>query len=141
MVTPELARILEALEIVVVSDSKRIGPGETRAVATMQDILNRLGEKHLIFVLRSIAESTNNKRALYSHVILAMSDIVLAHEKWAEDTETWFETLDRISLEDLEAASRLNRKAVKKRKAIAAYLFERLYPVFEAKRQLRIRGT
>lgn len=133
-----LSDICAALEIEIVAKDERYGPMQTRAVATMQDVMDKHGAGHLTYVLRTITESRNNKRALSSAVIGAVSDVMVAHPTWPEDAELWLNTFDRINLEDLEHAAK-GTSAAPRRSLIAALLFERLLPIFDAAKQERMK--
>jgi hypothetical protein len=56
--------------------------------------------------------------------------IVLAHPSWPNRGLTWIEAFDNIDLIDLITKAKANRKAVPKRQAMAAMLYERLAPIF-----------
>lgn len=136
-VSPELQAICDALEIQIVGKDDRCAPMETRAVGTMQDVLERHGAGHLTYVLRTITDSRNNKRALSSAVIAAVSDRMAANPTWCEDAERWFAAFDRINLEDLEFAAKSNA-AVPRRFTVNTLLFERLWPIFDQPEQGRM---
>lgn len=136
--TPELASICEELEIRVIPNPKHRGPMETKAVETMERILRDQGYGHLKMVLMSVVETPNNKRELVAPVIWAISDLIRAHPTWAERAGDWFAALDNISLGDIRAMAKANRRAAKPRDAIATMLFGHLRPTFHDEPQVRL---
>jgi hypothetical protein len=92
------------------------------------------GESHLRDVLLSIVESAGNDRALTAPVILAVSDILLAHPNWFGSD--WLAALDKIDLGALHESVKPNRQAVQPRSAIAAMLFEQLRGTLPVQRRL-----
>jgi hypothetical protein len=77
--TPELADILNELEIQVIPVHAYRGPRKTMAVESMERILRQYGYSHLKLVLLSIVDTTNNQRELVGPVIWALSDMIRAH--------------------------------------------------------------
>jgi hypothetical protein len=133
--TPALAAICSELEISVIPIPKYRGPMETKAVESMERILRQHGYAHLKMVLMSVVETPNNKRELVAPVIWALSDLILAHPTWAQRAGEWFSALDHISLADIRARAKANRRAAKARDAISTMLFEALRPVFSEEKQ------
>lgn len=124
--------ICAALEIEIVGKSDRPKPMQTRAAGTMQDVCDQHGAGHLSYVLKTIVESRNNRRALSPAIISAVSDIMAAYPAWCQDAERWFGAFDRISLEGLEMLARLTPDAPW-RATVKALLMERLLPIFGQK--------
>jgi hypothetical protein len=120
--TPELASLLDELEIKVVALQRYRGPGATMATACLESILKQYGYAHLKFVLMSIAETRSNDRELVAPVIWAVSDLIRAHPAWADRATDWFDAFDRVDIRQLRAFAKQN-KAVKPRAAIATLLF------------------
>jgi hypothetical protein len=89
------------------------------------------GEGHVFITLRTIVESTGNERALTASGIQGVSDLVLAHPSWSDHGLAWIEAFDNIDLIELAKMAKANRKAVPKREAMAAMLYERLAPIFD----------
>jgi hypothetical protein len=89
------------------------------------------GEGHLIITLRTIVESSGTERALTASGIQGVSDLVLAHPSWPDHGLAWIEAFDNIDLIELAKMAKANRKAVPKREAMAAMLYERLAPIFD----------
>ncbi|EAQ35231.1 hypothetical protein NB311A_12981 [Nitrobacter sp. Nb-311A] len=89
------------------------------------------GEGHLIITLRTIVESSGNERALTAAGIQGVSDLVLAHASWSDHGLAWIEAFYNIDLIELAKIAKANRKAVPKREAMAAMLYERLALIFD----------
>lgn len=121
--TPELTNLLAELEIKAVPLYAYRGPGATMATACLESILKRYGYAHLKFVLMSIAETGSNDRELVAPTIWAISDLVRAHPKWADQATDWFEAFDRVDLAKIRVIAKRNKDAVKPRAAVATLLF------------------
>jgi hypothetical protein len=132
-ISPELAALLDELEITVVSTKAYRAPMATMAVESMERILRQYGYAHLKMVLMSIAETENNKRELVAPTIWAVSDLVRAHQHWTERASDWFKAFDKVDLGQLLAFAKRNRAAVKTRAALATLLFGFLNSSMEAK--------
>jgi len=78
-----------------------------------------------------LTESEGNTAHLTAPVILAISDIMLAHPEWPDTGLRWIEAFDRIDLGALSELARENRDAVPKRAALATLIYGRLRDVFE----------
>jgi hypothetical protein len=74
---------------------------------------------HLKFVLMSIAETRSNDRELGAPVIWTISDLIVAHPKWADRVTDWLAAFDKVDLRQLRALANLNKSAVKPRAALA----------------------
>jgi len=123
--------ICSDLGVSIIAWKEPYGPLRTKSPKIIRIVLDRHGEGHLIIVLRTIIESTGNECALIAPVIWAVSDLILAHPKWPDHGLAWIEAFDNIDLLDLARKARANRKAVQKRPAMAAMLYERLAPIFD----------
>jgi hypothetical protein len=120
--TPELASLLDELEIKVVALQSYRGPGATMATACLESILQQHGYGHTKLVLTSIAETRSNARELVAPVIWAVSDLIRAHPKWADRVSDWLAAFDKVDIRHLRVFAKQN-KAVKPRAAIATLLF------------------
>lgn len=103
----------------------------------MRRIFDKHGEGHLILVLRTITESDGNAAMLTEPVLRGVSEILLAHPHWGERGLAWIEAFDGISLKDLAAIAKANRRAATKSAAIATMLYERLAPSFAPPKKVR----
>lgn len=135
--TPELASICSDLEISVISTKRYRHPMETHAAETMQRLLDQHGEGHLALVLRSIAETENNKRELVAPMMWAISDTILAHPSWPETTD-WLDAIDRIDLAGLREIAKENRRGAALRPAINTMIYLHLRQVFAPQQQGRL---
>jgi hypothetical protein len=122
--------ILSDLGIAAIACHETNGPMKTRAVNVMRRLLDDHGEGHLILVLRTITESEGNAAMLTEPVLRGISEILLAHPAWGERGLAWIEAFDGISLKELAAKAKANRKAATKSDAVATMLYERLQPIF-----------
>lgn len=118
------------LGIKIIPCNETLGPMLTKAGQTLRALLAQYGEGHTIIVLRTITESAGNECALTAPAIWAVSDLVLAHPNWPDRGLAWIEAFDDINLIALAKTASANRKAVPKREAMAAMLYERLAPIF-----------
>ena len=135
--TPALANILDDLDIRVVPVTKQRGLMETHAINTMERILASRGETNLRDTLMSIVETKNHKRELVAPVIWALSDILKAHPSWFCGEE-WFAALDEVSISDMRAKAKANRKIAQPRQALVTMLMAHLQGKFEPEEQERL---
>lgn len=136
-VTPALAKICNSLEIRVIPTTKRRSPGETCAEQTMERILAEHGAGHLVFVLRTIVETDNNKMELVAPVIYAISDIVADYREWADQVTPWFESFDKMGIPALRSALKRRKRGRQRQRLYDAFL-DRLEPVFRPIKQERL---
>jgi len=122
-VTSELTNLLTELDIRTVSTRAYRGPGVTMATACLRRILQQHGYGHTKLVLTSIAETRSNDRELVAPVIWAVSDLIVAHPKWADRVSDWLAAFDKVDLRQLRAFAKLNKSAVPPRAALATLLF------------------
>ena len=111
--TPELTSLLEELEIKAVPLYAYRGPGATMATACLESILQQHGYGHTKLVLTSIAETRSNDRELVAPVIWAVSDLIVAHPKWADRVSDWLAAFDKVDIRHLRVFAKLNKSAVK----------------------------
>lgn len=126
-----IEKICADLGIELIPCNVTVTPMRTKASATLRRMLDQYGEGHVIITLRTIVESSGNERALTAPAIWGVSDLVLAHPSWPEHGLAWIEAFDDIDLIELAKVAKANRKAVPKREAMAAMLYERLAPIFD----------
>lgn len=81
----KLDALLDGLGIKVVPIYRRRAAAQSHARGTMHEILNQYGAGHLIFVLRCIRQTRNNRDELWSETIGAISDILIQRPDWAMD--------------------------------------------------------
>jgi hypothetical protein len=73
-------------------------------------------------------------------VIKGVSDLVLAHPKWPEHGLAWIEAFDDIDLLDLAKKAKANKKAVPAKAAMATMLYERLAPIFDPPKPVKVKA-
>ncbi len=104
-----LDALLDGLGIKLVPIYRRRAAAQSHARGTMHEIRNQYGDGHLIFVLRCIRESRNNRDELWSETIGAVSDILIQRPDWAlERAGDVLDAFDHIKLGPLrgEAVAR-----------------------------------
>jgi len=129
-ITPALADICASLNIEVVPTRVRCGgPRMTYAGMTLERMLRKHGQGHVIFVLRTIVETGRNCSALVEPILWAVSDVVLAKPGWAAKGLAWLEAFDSIDLVELWGYAKVGGTPAP-RATIAALIIDRLRPVF-----------
>ncbi|QND50801.1 hypothetical protein HB779_02035 [Phyllobacterium sp. 628] len=99
-------------------------PGQTRAVATMERILNKYGEGHFRMVLTTLAETRDNNCLIDETSLYATSDLILACPDWVENhTSEWLEWWDKIPLGPIMATISQLRGKVHARFALAGAIY------------------
>jgi hypothetical protein len=130
-----LASICADLGIEIVPpNARQPGPGQTTAKATLQGILTRYGEGHLILLLRTFTETENRTGARIDEFALyAISDIMIAYPQWADSGLRWFDVWDGINLAAIQREAKANRDAVPQRWGIGTLLYRELHAAFAHK--------
>lgn len=99
MLVDTVRSICSEFEVCIIPANEFPKPGETRAVATLQSILEKYGEGHLRMVLSTLQETRGNQGLMIGPVLWATSDLVLACSEWIEkDLSDWFQAWDKIPL-------------------------------------------
>ncbi|MFC3207388.1 hypothetical protein [Aquamicrobium soli] len=95
----KLDTLLDGLGIKLVPIYRRRAAAQSHARGTMHEIRNQYGDGHLIFVLRCIRQTRNNRDELWSETIGAISDILVQRPDWAmERAGELMEAFDAIPL-------------------------------------------
>ena len=95
----KLDTLLDGLGIKLVPVYRRRAAAQSHARGTMHEIRNQYGDGHLIFVLRCIRQTKNNRDELWSETIGAISDILIQRPDWAmERAGDMLEAFDRVPL-------------------------------------------
>lgn len=128
--TPALASICAELEIRVIAANVTRIPGTTKCELTLERILRKHGEGHLILLLRTIMESENNRMALVEPVIWAVSDVMLANPRWPARGLEWLAAFDEIDLCGLWVSAKEANGAPPERHGVASKLTEILQRKF-----------
>lgn len=94
-----LDTLLDGLGIKLVPIYRRRAAAQSHARGTMHEIRNQYGDGHLVFVLRCIKQTRNNRDELWSETIGAISDILIQRPDWAIDRAgEVLDAFDSISL-------------------------------------------
>ena len=95
----KLDTLLDGIGIKLVPVYRRRAAAQSHARGTMHEIRNQYGDGHLIFVLRCIRQTKNNRDELWSETIGAISDILIQRTDWAMDRAgDVLEALDHVPL-------------------------------------------
>lgn len=132
---PQAEAILAEFDVRIVPANVVPGIGETRAVVTVQRIVNRYGFDHARFVIMTLADCANNKAALDETGIWATSDIVLAFKKnfpsmMDNDLDRFFEFFNGIPVGLLQHWCGGLDGITNKRSALVGLIWERACRVF-----------
>lgn len=111
---------------------RKLGELETCCEKTIDNLIEAEGESHVVLVLKTLTETTNNRRDLIAPTVYAVSDVILAHPKWIKQASIWFEAFDGLDIPALRLRAKKARVA-EVRRALATLICDRLMPVFEAK--------
>lgn len=111
----------------------RAYPGirQTRAVVTMERILNKHGEGHFRMVMSTIAETENNQGQIDEYLLWAVSDLVRGCHAIIEDRPTeWLKCFDAAPVGQLQFIARDLSGISHQRHVLAGMLYERVVRVF-----------
>lgn len=97
----KLDALLDSFGITIVPIYRRRQASQSHARGTMHEIINKHGDGHLVFVLRCIRETKNNKDELWSETIGAISDIFERRPDWLEKGGQVLDAFDNIPLGEL----------------------------------------
>lgn len=128
MTDPRVSSLCSEYQIRIVDGRAYPGIRETRAVTTMDRILNSKGEDHLRMVLSTVAETENNQGYIDKHLLWAVSDLVGACHSVVEARPIeWLECFDAAPVAELQyIAKRLPHQ----RFALVGMLYERVVRKF-----------
>lgn len=128
----KVADIAAEFDVKLIDKSRYPEPGETRAVASLLQILNAYGEGHLRMVLSTLAETANNKASLDAVSLWCVSDLIRAFPHLVENKAgEWLECFDAIPVGELQFVNnQCLRGVVKLRHSLAGMLTERVYRRF-----------
>ena len=102
-------------------------PGQTRAVATMCQILAKHGEGHFRLVMTTLGETRGNHALIDQTSLWAVSDLVRACPEWVEErTSEWLLWWDEIPLGPIMATINQLRGFSHQRHALAGAIYYRL---------------
>jgi len=131
MTDPRVLALCSEFGIEIVPANRYPDIGQTRAVASIQRIIERFGEHHARAVMRTLAETANNKALLDESGLWAASDLLRAYARIYQERPTdWFEVWDAAPVGELQFVAQQLRGFVKIRPALAGMVQERLYKRF-----------
>lgn len=130
MIDPRVQSLCDEFDVRIVPKSAYPGPGETRAVGTLQKIVTRHGMEHARLVMSTLAETENNKIALDAAAFGAASDLIRACPEWVEDASKWLAIWDATPVGELQVLAYDLRGHVSMRGALAGLIYERLWRAF-----------
>lgn len=126
-----IPRICAQLGLEILPTTRKPGPGQTTASATLHALYRSHGEGHLILLLRTLMESDGNSDHINEFTLMGISDVMLAHPEWPAKGLQWLEAFDRIDLGDVREQARRNRAAVPQRHGIASAVHRELSAIFD----------
>jgi hypothetical protein len=130
-VDPRVQALCSEFGIEIVPANRYPDIGQTRAVATMDRILNRYGEGHFRLVMTTIAETANNQRQIDEYLFWAVSDLIRACPEIIEkQASTWLACFDAAPVGELQYIARDLIGVVPQRYALAGMLYERVVKAF-----------
>lgn len=130
-VSDHVQRLCDEFGITIVPKHRYPGPGETRAVATLDRIWRKHGEEHLRLVLTTLVETANNKILLDEVGLWAASDMVRQCQDIINDRAgDWLDLWDAIPAGELQFVCQNLRGIVSQRAALGGMIYERIYRRF-----------
>ncbi|MGZ2449596.1 hypothetical protein ACVIRO_002350 [Rhizobium ruizarguesonis] len=128
VIDPRVSTLCTEYGITVVDGRAYPGIRETRAVTTMERILNSKGEDHFRMVLITLAETENNAAYLDKYLWWAVSDLVEAYSHLVEAQPTeWLKAFDAAPVGELQYIARPLKH---QRYALVGMLAERIAIAF-----------
>ena len=94
----KLDALLDGLGIKLVPIYRRRLAAQSHARGMMHEIRNQHGDGHLIFVLRGIRQTRNNRDELWSETIGAVSDILIQRPDWEQRASELLNAFDQVQL-------------------------------------------
>ncbi|PWJ80622.1 hypothetical protein C7441_112164 [Pseudaminobacter salicylatoxidans] len=130
MIDPRVKALCDEFEVRIVPKSVYPGPGETRAVGTLQKILARHGVEHARLVMTTLAETDNNKASLDQAALGAVSGLVRACPEYVEDASKWLAAWDATPVGELQWISQDLRGVFPLSAVLAGMIYERMWRAF-----------
>jgi hypothetical protein len=127
----KLDALLDGLGIKLVPVYRRRAAAQSHARGTMHEIRNVYGDGHLVFVLRCIKQTKNNRDELWSETIGAISDILAQRQDWALERP-----MDVLAAFDTIPLGVLRGKAVARRPwpvraTLRTYIYDQLEGILD----------
>lgn len=130
----QLDALLDGLGIKLVPVYRRRAAAQSHARGTMHEIRNQYGDGHLVFTLRCIRQTKNNRDELWSETIGAVSDILIQRPDWADRAGELLEAFDTIQLGVLRGKA-VQRRPWPVRATLRALIYERLEDILDQPEQ------
>ncbi|GAA2817131.1 hypothetical protein EDC40_103667 [Aminobacter aminovorans] len=130
MIDPRVQSLCDEFEVRIVPKSAYPGPGETRAVGTLQKIISRQGMEHARLVMTTLAETENNKASLDQAAFGAASGLIRARPADVEDASKWLAVWDATPVGELQWISQDLRGVFPLNAVLAGMIYERVWRAF-----------
>lgn len=128
MIDPRVSTLCTEYGITIVDGRAYPSIRETRAVTTMERILNARGEDHFRMVLITLAETENNAAYLDKYLWWAVSDLVEVYSHLVEaQPSEWLKAFDAAPVGELQYIARPLKH---QRYALVGMLAERITIAF-----------
>lgn len=132
---PEAMAILTEFGVEVIPSSGHPRPGQTKAVRSLQKIVNHRGFEHARFIILTWKETNVRKTVLDAPTMWAISDTIKAVERnfpdlLPGDPERWFKFVDGLPIAWLQDWARDLDGIIPRRCAMAGQMYERVKRVF-----------
>lgn len=119
----KLDALLDGLGIKLVPIYRRRLAAQSHARGTMHEIINKHDDGFLVFVLRCIRQTKNNRDELWSETIGAIADIFEQRPEWMEKGGDVLDAFDKIPLGELRGkATKLRPWEVRKTMRTLIYI-------------------
>lgn len=126
----QLDALLDGLGIKLVPIYRRRAAAQSHARGTMHEIRNQCGDGHLLFVLRCIRQTRNNRDELWSETIGAVSDIIIQRPDWADRASDLLDAFDQVPLGALRGKA-ICRRPWPVRATLRTLIYERLETILD----------
>lgn len=130
MIDPRVQSLCDEFEVRIVPKSAYPGPGETRAVGTLQKIISKHGMEHARLVMTTLAETENNKASLEQAAFGAASGLIRARPADVEDASKWLAVWDATPVGELQWISQDLRGLFPLNAVLAGMIYERVWRAF-----------
>lgn len=107
MIDQRVYDVCEEFGVTIVDGRSYPGIRETRAIATMDKILQKPGYDHFRIVMMTVAETENNQGYIDKYLLLAVSDLVERYRHIVEAKPTdWLECFDAAPVAELQVVAK-----------------------------------
>lgn len=131
MIDPRVNEVCHEFGIEIVDAKTYPGIRETRATATMNNILQSKGYEHFRLVMMTLGETENNQGQIDEFLLYAVSDLVDEYRPLIEeDASKWLACFDRAPIGELQYIVRRQRR---QRHKLFGMIAERIYIAFGPK--------